>query len=465
MSDHWGAPRQPEPDQPEILSDQPTAPEASPAYSAAGTFLPAQPPESTGGKRKWVAGGVAVLLVAGVGVGAAYAAGALGGGGGKQPEAEVPSTSVAFVSFDLNPSLGQKVDALRFLRKFPSAKSSLGSTDDIRQYIFDQATKDDPKLSGLSYAKDVKPWIGNRFGVAVLPGAAAGDDPNPVVVLQVSDAAKAKAGLKKLMTPGDGTCAVADGYAVCAETQAILSQAQSATRHQSLADDPTFSSDLSSAGGRGIATAWGDLGKLSKLVPQGIEGGGLSGLSSFGAVGANSTSGRFVASLRFSGANLQLTGRVTGGKPSAAVAGGTGIEQLPSATMVAVGASTSAATIAKSYQQMTSQLTASGGAGAVQELQQGLHQFGLKLPQDLSSLLGTRFAVAYGGNGADGQPQIGLRSNASAAKAGPVLDKVGKALAGSGAPIELHHVRGWVGLCGGSGSCVCPPAGGQRRPR
>ncbi len=122
MSDHWGAPRQPEPDQPEILSDQPTAPEASPAYSAAGTFLPAQPPESTGGKRKWVAGGVAVLLVAGVGVGAAYAAGALGGGGGKQPEAEVPSTSVAFVSFDLNPSLGQKVDALRFLRKFPSAK-------------------------------------------------------------------------------------------------------------------------------------------------------------------------------------------------------------------------------------------------------------------------------------------------------------------------------------------------------
>ncbi len=264
-------------------------------------------------------------------------------------------------------------------------------------------------------------------------------------MLQVSDAAKAKAGLKKLMTPGDGTCAVADGYAVCAETQAILSQAQSATRHQSLADDPTFSSDLSSAGGRGIATAWGDLGKLSKLVPQGIEGGGLSGLSSFGAVGANATSGRFVASLRFSGANLQLTGRVTGGKPSAAVAGGTGIEQLPSATMVAVGASTSAATIAKSYQQMTSQLTASGGAGAVQELQQGLHQFGLKLPQDLSSLLGTRFAVAYGGNGADGQPQIGLRSNASEAKAGPVLDKVGKALQGSGAPIELHHVRAGSG--------------------
>ena len=107
--------------------------------------------------------------------------------------------------------------------------------------------------------------------------------------------------------------------------------------------------------------------------------------------------------------------------------------------MVAVGASTSPATIAKGYQQMTSQLAASGGAGAVQELQAGLRQFGLKLPQDLSSLLGTRFAVGYGGNGADGQPQIGLRSNASAAKAGPVLDKVGQALRSSGAPFELHH--------------------------
>jgi hypothetical protein len=450
MSDHWGAPRPPEPNQPEVLSDRPNAqdvatPAAYTSFSTTGTFLPAEPPERTGGKGKWVAGGVAVLLVAGVGVGAAYAAGALGGGGGKQPESFVPSTSVAFVSFDLDPSLGQKVDALRFLRKFPSAKASLGSTDDIREYIFDQATADDPKLSGLKYATDVKPWIGNRFGVAVLPGATAGDEPNPVVVLQVSDSAKAKAGLKKLMTPGDGTCTVSDGYAVCAQTQAVLTQAETATRHESLAQDQTFTSDVSSTGSRGIATAWGDLAKLSKLVPSGVGGGGLAGLSSFGAVGANQTIGRFVATLRFTGANLQLTGRVTGGKPSAAVTGGTGVEQLPTTTAVAVGASTSAATITKGYQQTQAQLKATGGARAVQELQQGLRQFGLKLPQDLSSLLGTKFAVAYGGTSADGEPQIGLRSNASETKAGPVLDKVGIALRSAGAPFELHHVRAGSG--------------------
>ena len=59
--------------------------------------------------------------------------------------------AVGYVSVDLDPSLGQKVDALRFLRKFPSAKASLGSTDDIRQWVFNAASKDDPQLSSLSY--------------------------------------------------------------------------------------------------------------------------------------------------------------------------------------------------------------------------------------------------------------------------------------------------------------------------
>jgi hypothetical protein len=445
MSDQWGAPQQPEPPKPfgqaEILSSRPIPPGS--VYATTGTFLPADVPARSGGKGKWVAAGVAVVVVAGLGVGAAFAAGALRGGGGKQPEAYVPSTSVAFVSFDLDPSLGQKVDALRFLRKFPSVKASLGSTDDLREYIFDQAVKDDPKLASLSYAKDVKPWIGNRFGVAVLPGTAAGGEPNAVVVLQVSDASKAKAGLKRLMQPGDGTCAVSDGYAVCAQTQAILTAAQAATKQQSLAANSTFTSDVSAAGSRGIAMGWGDLAKLAKVVPSGDAFGGLSGV---GALGASQTTGRFVATLRFSGANLELSGRVTGAAPaSTTIAGGTGVDQLPASTAVAIGGSTSAAALAKSYQRAEDQLKASGGAGAVAELEQNLHALGLKLPQDLSAVLGTKFAIAYGGGGSADLPQIGLRSNSSAAKAGPVLDQVNHALSDAGAPFALHHVAAGSG--------------------
>ena len=300
MSDHWGTgpqqPEQPFPGQPEVLGDQP-GPYGAPAPAA---YPPAGPPTYLGsgdilgtpgpaprraGKAKLAAVGVAVLAVGAIGVGAAYAAGAFGHDGG-QPEALVPASAVGYVSIDLDPSLGQKVDALRFLRKFPSVKASLGSTDDLRKWAFEQATKNDPTLSALSYDADVKPWIGDRFGLAVLPGAKAGATPNVVVVLQVTNEGKATVGLKKLMSgPGGGTCAVAKGYAMCGESRAILTAAQAGAAKSPLADDPQFKADVAAAGSRGIALVWGDLGKVAQLMPSagqalgGSLGGSLTGPS------------------------------------------------------------------------------------------------------------------------------------------------------------------------------------------
>jgi hypothetical protein len=421
MSDHWGTPPQPEPA--EILSNRP------------GTFLPDLPPVRARGHRKWLAAGIGIVIVAGLGAGVAYAAGALRGGG-EQPDAVIPSTAVAYAAVDLDPSLGQKVDALRFLRKFPSAKASLGSTDDFRQYFFDELAKGNP-LSALSYDKDVRPWIGNRFAVAVVPGTSTSPVPNALVVIQVSDAAKAKVGLKKLTSGLDGgTCSISDGYAVCAQTPAILNAAQAATRTESLAHNPTFTADVSSAGDRGIAVAWADLARLGQLVPAASGLGGMTGVSS---VGTGATKGRFVAVLRFAGADLRLTGRVAGGTPDpSAPHGGTGVDQLPAGTALAFGASTSPGAIAKSYQQLEHQLSAAGGSGLLTGLHQNLHQLGLTLPQDLSALLGTRFAVAFGGVRAGG-PEIGLRSNAPESAAGPVLNRVNAALRQAGDPIVLHH--------------------------
>ncbi len=65
---------------------------------------------------------------------------------------------------------------------------------------------------------------------------------------------------------------------------------------------------------------------------------------------------------------------------------------------------------------------------------------GFHLPQDLDALLGTRFDVAFGGMGSDQMPLVGIRSNADAAKAGAVLDRVSGQLNQAGAPFTLHHV-------------------------
>src|SRR4051794_30814251 len=168
-TDRWGRPVQ---GQPEVLSSQSGAypspnpsptpladpayqPSAVPTYLGSGDILGAPEAAPRGaGKGRLAAIGIGVVAVAGIGVGAAFAAGAFGGSSA-QPETMVPATAVGYLSVDLDPSLGQKVDALRFLRKFPAAKASLGSTDDLRKWVFEQATQDDDSLSQLSYDRDV----------------------------------------------------------------------------------------------------------------------------------------------------------------------------------------------------------------------------------------------------------------------------------------------------------------------
>ena len=78
-------------------------------------------------------------------------------------------------------------------------------------------------------------------------------------------------------------------------------------------------------------------------------------------------------------------------------------------------------------------------------LDQQLASMGFHLPQDLDVVLGTKFDVAFGGIGADGMPQVGVTSNADAAQAGRVLDRLTTQLDAAGAPFTLHHVRAGKG--------------------
>jgi Protein of unknown function (DUF3352) len=433
MSDTWGTPAaQPEPGRPEILTNDgqpvPTTDLGS------GTILAAEPPAGPRfGKGKLVAIGAGVAAVAGIGVGAAVAAGALGGGGA-QPDQFVPASAAAYVSVDLDPSLGQKVDAVRFLRKFPSARSSLGNTDDIRKWFFDQVTKNDPSLAKLSYDRDVKPWIGDRLAVAALPGRAGGQ-PTAVVVLQVTNEGKAKAGLAKLLTrPDDGVCSVASGYAVCADNRSVLSAVRAAAAKHSLAHDGTYSSDVKSVGRRGIAVAWGDSGKLAGLIPTAS----MPGLSGLGTAGRT---GRFVATVRFTGDDIELVGTSRGGQHLVPPGSpGTGVEQLPAGTVAAVGGSLDKHAIDQTYARLRSQATGSGGMDLAGMMEAQLAQLGLHLPQDLDALFGTKFQIAFGGFGPGGAVKVGLHSNAPAGRAGQVLDILGAQLAQYGAPVRLRHV-------------------------
>ena len=79
---------------------------------------------------------VVVVLVAALIGGVTVAVRGLSGGG-SQPEDALPAGAIAFAKIDLDPPAGQKINAIRFLRKFPALKDKVGLNADLRESLFD----------------------------------------------------------------------------------------------------------------------------------------------------------------------------------------------------------------------------------------------------------------------------------------------------------------------------------------
>ena len=138
------------------------------------------------------------LVAVGVGAWAAYSFLTTG----PQPAEALPADTLGYVSIDLDPSGGQKIEALRTLNKFPAFEDEVGidTDDDIRKAIFDEI-QDEAHCEGLDYGDDIEPWLGDRAAVAAVD--IGGEDPDPVVVVQVKDADEADDGLDKIKDCGD----------------------------------------------------------------------------------------------------------------------------------------------------------------------------------------------------------------------------------------------------------------------
>src|SRR5690348_13237844 len=170
--------------------------DAQPSFPPADSQTEVLGTAPTGRNRAVVITVVAALVVAVLG-GGAWAAYSFLSGAGPRPEEALPTSTVAVASIDLDPSAGQKIAAIKTIRKFPSLKKALGlrADDDLRKFIFDKATESGD-CSGLSFDKSVKPWVGKRaaFGAVDL----GGDTPAPVIALQITDRDKARTGFSRI---------------------------------------------------------------------------------------------------------------------------------------------------------------------------------------------------------------------------------------------------------------------------
>lgn len=402
---------------PGATTPEAATPQATGSDGPAAAGVPfSEPTAPTGPRRRTglVAGGAVAVLVLGGGI--AFGVAKLSGGGA-QPADVIPSDALAYARIDIDPSAGQKIAAVRFLNKIPAAKDAF-SSDDLRQKLWEQAItgSNNACLSKFDFAKDIKPWLGERAGLAVRPGKTDGE-PNMVVVLQTSDEAKARDTLGRLIECSDDSkgktdIRARDGYVLLTpkgQGDATLS----ALDKGSLAGNATFSGDMTALGDQGIASMWFDVARVTQAVNDNL--GAASGQSL-----PQGVQGRAALTLRFDPSFVEVAGVARGNTTVKKVAGsGAELASLPTDTVAALQLSGGAQQVDDTWPELQKALNNLPGVGSGADVQAMLeNELGIKLPDDLKVLLGKSFTVALPDQefGSSDLPTVGLKVTGTDAK-------------------------------------------------
>lgn len=422
------------------------------------------PEQSRRGRRTAIVALVALVVSAVLG-GGAFAVYTVFFDGGPQPAEVLPVSTVAVLSIDLDPSAGQKIEALKTIRKFPRLKEDLGldPTDDLRKFFVEKAIDCD----GVDFDEEVKPWVGKRAAVAAVD--LGGDTPVPVLALQITDQKKADAGFEKLVECAEEDLGYIVGteYLIASDTaehaQAVLASGE----EKSLADDPKYQKWTDEAGDAGVVNFY-VAKRASDYLIDGLEsiseellgfggdgefdeefgefdeesfsdGGGFAGESAPRAADedcSDALEDPFAAvkdqledfdglagTIRFADGGMELAVAAGGfAQYGSQESVGDEVGALPADTTLAAGFA-----VPKDYaQDLVDQLSCgaeAGGPDLVAEIEEGS---GLELPEDLTTLLGTALTLSVGGDAPENLVEI----------EGPADLPVGLALHGDAAGIE-----------------------------
>jgi hypothetical protein len=348
---------------------------------------------------------VAVVLIAGGG----FAAWQFFFASGTRPAEVLPASTFALVTVDLDPSGGQKIEAIKTLRKFPSWKERTGITpdSDVVKAIFEEAVQDGPCAS-LDYEKDVKPWIGQRAG---LGGVLLGEKPRPVLALQVKDADQAKAGFTKLADcsevsdDDDFGWAISDDYLLVSDSDANAKAILAAGKKSPLAEDADFQKWTEEVGGPGIVNAYLGSKGVKILIDdlgadlEGLTGGGLAG-AQMDNVSSSDDSKELkelfkdfkgaAAGLKFNDGGIELSFAGGGAASKNDRTVGRHVGALPEDTAALLAL----AVPAKGIQQLES----SSGQELLDLGEMFTEGTGITLPDDLITLLGDSLSLSVGGD-------------------------------------------------------------------
>ena len=344
---------------------------------------------------------VAALCVGVAGAGL-YAVSALSGGG-TQPEDVLPRDAIGFVKIDLDPSADQKIAAYQLAKKFPD--SGVKGEDQLRDGLVGAFLAPGDQAA---YDADVKPWLGQRAGVAFLaPDRSAPDAPGAVAAVQVTDRAEAERGLTHLAESGQVHYAFGedDDYVLLADRQDVADAAAKGEEH--LADAEAFSAAVDALDGDQIALAWADVGAAWKTLPAAQRKQAQRANPGLAPTGTVALGGHVTDDgLEIVGVTLGLS---AGSAPElkAVVENPLGrsdpeglVEDLPADSLGALGITGAGEGLATLYETLAAEADPDGEAEAF------FGELGLRLPADLMTVLGTELAAAVGGDLAGGAPRF-----------------------------------------------------------
>ncbi len=348
---------------------------------------------------------------------------------GGQPESAVPATAVAYAEVDLDPSADQKLKLRDQLRKIPGVKAKVSATGtDLKEELLKSALGNVPIVD---YDSDVKPWLGDRIAVAVIPGTT--NEPEPIILLQHKDKAKAETAMRKLFgalsmdkrsgpgsTSSDDSMdlsidsgssspkayAVGNEYIVMGSSQSVVDAAVAAAAAVNLSSAKNYTADVATLGAGQVVTGWADLGALYALA--GAQAAAMSPM--FGGLQGAENSGRYVVGVHAFDDGFEMTGRVIGNNVmSGDIAGrpASPLTSLPSNTAAALYLGNPGRLVTAAFNALKTSIPAADLKVATDKAA----EMGITIPGDVGDLLGTDAVAGLApvDTSQDGSPQGGVR--------------------------------------------------------
>lgn len=295
------------------------------------------------------------------------------------PAEALPANASMVVKLDLNPSDAKKLDAYRFLTRFPAIKKQLDSEDAFRKdpgkALWDALGLD--ASTGWNYDADVAPWIGDSVAIAGI--ATGGSEPTMLVSAHINDKAKARQILDSKglawAEHGDFALILPDGGDISAVAKQV--------NDEPLSKSTTYSADMGEVGSDGLLTFWFDYaGMVAFMDANGPQGNQL-------AEALKDT--RLAGALHISPDKAEVRTFTHSGQAVAASDENVGdlVANLPDDSSVVLAGAVSEQTVNDGWAQLKQQLP----NDVMRQIEEGLTQLGFALPDDLNTLLGKRFAL------------------------------------------------------------------------